>query len=95
MKVCDFCPTSAETNDNATVRRFRLKIEESQGTPMPEWAERQGWWVLDFCSSCFTKFMKDLDGLIPPANEIPKVKKGSNFEFKRVEEETKDKTPKK
>jgi hypothetical protein len=95
MKVCDFCPTQGQTNDLTTIRRFRLKIEECQGTPMPEWAERQGWWVLDFCSSCFTKFMKDLDGLVPPATAIPTIQKGSNFALKRIDEEIKVKTPKK
>lgn len=109
MQICDFCGVKSLAQDQTTVRRFALRLQDKvANTPMsphvqdgdyleyPEWACKTKWWELDLCAVCHKQFTETLDNLVlPEIDEIPKVKKGPNFAFKRMEEEIKVKTPKK
>lgn len=95
MQGCDFCDmtekASTEAGHVSSVRRLRLELKDHDDP-----RNRIAWWILDLCMVCRKQFKTTLDNLVlPEVDEIPKVKKGSNFAFNRIEEEIKVKTPKK
>jgi hypothetical protein len=107
MQICDFCGIKSLAQDQTTVRRFDLRLQDKDantpmspniqdGYRMPEWSRKTKWWELDLCAVCHKQVTETLDNLVLPETDgIPKIKKGPNFEFKRMEEEIKVKTPKK
>lgn len=105
MQVCDFCGKSEKAQKQkvifsdemveqsaSDVRRFRLELKDHDDP-----RDQIAWWVLDLCFTCRKQFEKTLDNLVQPEVEglPPTIKKPSDFNFKRVEEEIKVKTPKK
>jgi len=97
MQVCDFCGLTESRNragETATVRRFRLGLKDINPTAAPDWSQKRYWWLIDLCATCLKQFVQTQDNLVlPETDEVPIIKKGSNFAFKRIEDETKGKTP--
>ena len=88
MIRCDFCP-----KDDESVKRYRLDLIEPM-TPTPH-PTRLAFWFFDLCEDCRNnRVYKLMDNFVlPKTDEVPIIKKGSNFAFKRIEDETKGKTP--